>query len=160
MRALESVDELSDLTNGMKPGQSEAFDPAEQSAQIKMFRRMAFGSQEYSTEFFNQTQSSWRSRDNGYRKSPSSANSSAVWSNWDASTTYPGKLRSHYTFNLYSEGATFLHLGMRSDAHYYFGTRSCCSFHVNLMQIIFFYFIFSANMILPVRVPDFVFFII
>lgn len=81
VRALESVDELSDLTNGMKPGQSEAFDPAQQSAQIRMFRRMAFGSQEYSTEFFNQTQSSWRSRDNGYRKSPSSANSSAVWSN-------------------------------------------------------------------------------
>ncbi|KAM4123881.1 hypothetical protein ACB094_01G190000 [Castanea mollissima] len=81
VRALESVDEMSDLTNGMKPGQSEVFDPAQQSAQIRMFRRMAFGSQEYSTEFFNQTQSSWRSRDNGYRKSPSSANSSAVWSN-------------------------------------------------------------------------------
>lgn len=81
VRALESVDEMSDLTNGMKPGQSEVFDPAQQSAQIRMFRRMAFGSQEYSTEFFNQTQSSWMSRDNGYRKSPSSANSSAVWSN-------------------------------------------------------------------------------
>ncbi|GKU97517.1 hypothetical protein SLEP1_g10660 [Rubroshorea leprosula] len=34
-RALDSLDELSDLTNGMKPGQSEVFDSAQQSAQLK-----------------------------------------------------------------------------------------------------------------------------
>lgn len=62
VRALDSLDELSDLSNGMRPGQSEVFDSREQSAQIRMFRRMAFGSQDYSSEFFNQTHSSWRSR--------------------------------------------------------------------------------------------------
>lgn len=63
VRALESMDEFSDLNNGMKPGQSEVFDPSQQSVQIRMFQRMAFGSQEYSTEFFERTHSSWGSRD-------------------------------------------------------------------------------------------------
>nr|AFK34489.1 unknown [Lotus japonicus] len=62
VRALDSLDEFLDLNNGMKPGQSSVFDSAQQSAQIRMFRRMAFGSQDNST-FFNETQSSWRSRD-------------------------------------------------------------------------------------------------
>ncbi|PKI75598.1 hypothetical protein CRG98_003999 [Punica granatum] len=65
VRALDSLDELSDLSNGMRPGQSEIFNSREQSAQIRMFRRMAFGSQDYSSEFFNHTQSSWRSRGSG-----------------------------------------------------------------------------------------------
>ncbi|CAN6708347.1 unnamed protein product [Malus baccata var. baccata] len=62
VRAFDSLDELSDLSNGMKPGQSEIFDSAEHSAQIRMFQRMAFGSQDNSTSFFNQSQSSWKSR--------------------------------------------------------------------------------------------------
>ncbi|KAK4765933.1 hypothetical protein SAY87_007575 [Trapa incisa] len=62
VRSLDSLDELLDLSNGIKPGQSEIFDSREQSAQIRMFRKMAFGSQDYSSQFFNQTQSSWRSR--------------------------------------------------------------------------------------------------
>ncbi|XP_059641417.1 proline-rich receptor-like protein kinase PERK8 [Cornus florida] len=61
VRALESISEFSDLTNGMRPGQSEVFDSRQQSAQIRMFQRMAFGSQDYSSEFFNQSHSSWRS---------------------------------------------------------------------------------------------------
>lgn len=65
VRALDSLDEGSDLTNGMKPGQSGVFDSAQHSAQIRMFQRMAFGSQEYSSDFFNQTQNSWRSRQHG-----------------------------------------------------------------------------------------------
>lgn len=63
VRALDSLDDISDLSNGMKPGQSEVFDSAQQSAQIRMFQRMAFGSQDYSTEYFNQSHSSWRSRE-------------------------------------------------------------------------------------------------
>ncbi|KAK2987467.1 hypothetical protein RJ640_012126 [Escallonia rubra] len=61
VRALDSIFEFSDLTNGMKPGQSQIFDSREQSAQIRMFQRMAFGSQDYSSDFFNHSQSSWRS---------------------------------------------------------------------------------------------------
>ncbi|THG07552.1 proline-rich receptor-like protein kinase PERK8 isoform X2 [Camellia sinensis] len=61
VRALDSIGEFTDLTNGMKPGQSEIFNSREQSAQIRMFQRMAFGSQEYSSEFFDHSQSSWRS---------------------------------------------------------------------------------------------------
>ncbi|CAN0916295.1 Proline-rich receptor-like protein kinase PERK8 [Linum grandiflorum] len=61
-RALDSVNELSDLSNGMKPGQSEIYDSRQQSAQIRMFQRMAFGSQDYnSSEYFNHSQSSWSS---------------------------------------------------------------------------------------------------
>ncbi|BBH00128.1 Protein kinase superfamily protein, partial [Prunus dulcis] len=63
VRAFDFLDELSDLSNGMKPGQSEIFDSAQQSAQIRMFQRMAFGSQDYSTSFLNHTRSSWKSRD-------------------------------------------------------------------------------------------------
>ncbi|CAK9143852.1 unnamed protein product [Ilex paraguariensis] len=61
VRALDSIDEFSDLTNGMRPGQSEIFDSRQQSAQIRLFQRMAFGSQEYNSDFFNQSQSSLRS---------------------------------------------------------------------------------------------------
>ncbi|KAK4263725.1 hypothetical protein QN277_029102 [Acacia crassicarpa] len=53
VRALESIIN-SDLNNGMRPGESEAFNSAQQSAEIRMFRRMAFGSQDYSTDFFSQ----------------------------------------------------------------------------------------------------------
>ncbi|KAJ0043669.1 hypothetical protein Pint_18842 [Pistacia integerrima] len=63
VRALDSLDELSDLSNGMKPGQSEIFNSAQHSAQIRMFQRLAFGSQDYSSDFYNQSQSSWRSRE-------------------------------------------------------------------------------------------------
>ncbi|KAI4352284.1 hypothetical protein L6164_006551 [Bauhinia variegata] len=67
VRALDSLDELTDLNNGMKPGQSSIFDSAQQiqSAQIRMFRRMAFGTQDCSTSFFNDSHSSWGSRDSG-----------------------------------------------------------------------------------------------
>ncbi|KAK9271841.1 hypothetical protein L1049_002206 [Liquidambar formosana] len=65
VRAFDSIGEISDLTNGMIPGQSTVFDSAQQSAQIRMFQRMAFGSQDYSSEFFNQSQSSWRSGEHG-----------------------------------------------------------------------------------------------
>ncbi|CAL0318781.1 unnamed protein product [Lupinus luteus] len=54
VRALDSLDEYPDLNNGVKPGQSSVFDPTQQSAQMRMFRRMAFGSHD-------ETQSSWRS---------------------------------------------------------------------------------------------------
>ncbi|KAI9085732.1 hypothetical protein K1719_032338 [Acacia pycnantha] len=53
VRAFESIIN-SDLNNGMRSGQSEAFNSAQQSAEIRMFRRMAFGSQDYSTDFFSQ----------------------------------------------------------------------------------------------------------
>ncbi|KAK9048821.1 hypothetical protein SSX86_032212 [Deinandra increscens subsp. villosa] len=62
VRALDSIVEFTtDLSNGMKPGQSEIFDSREQSAQIRLFQRMAFGSQDYSSEYFNNSQTSWRS---------------------------------------------------------------------------------------------------
>lgn len=69
MRALDSLDEFSDLTNGMKPGQSEIYNSSEHSAQIRMFQRLAFGNQDYSSSFFDQSQSIWRSRDSGDRSS-------------------------------------------------------------------------------------------
>ncbi|KAL3831115.1 hypothetical protein ACJIZ3_019917 [Penstemon smallii] len=57
VRAFDSI-LTSDLTNGMKVGESEIFNSAQQSAEIRLFRRMAFGSQDYSTDFFSQNSSS------------------------------------------------------------------------------------------------------
>lgn len=53
MRAFDSM-VTADLTNGMRVGESEVFNSAEQSAEIRLFRRMAFGSHNYSTEYFSQ----------------------------------------------------------------------------------------------------------
>lgn len=59
VRALDMLTETStDLSNGMRPGQSEIIDSREQSAQIRMFQRMAFGSQDMSSEYTN-SQASW-----------------------------------------------------------------------------------------------------
>ncbi|VVB14349.1 unnamed protein product [Arabis nemorensis] len=60
VRAFDSLAE-EDLTNGMRLGESEIINSAEQSAEIRLFRRMAFGSQNYSTDFF--TRNSDNSRD-------------------------------------------------------------------------------------------------
>ncbi|OVA09397.1 Protein kinase domain [Macleaya cordata] len=50
VRALDSQsDMMSDLTNGVKLGHSTAYDSAQYSAEIKRFRRMAFGSWESSS---------------------------------------------------------------------------------------------------------------
>ncbi|KAI4357898.1 hypothetical protein L6164_001815 [Bauhinia variegata] len=54
VRAFESL-VASDLTNGIRPGQSEVFDSALQSAEIGWFRRMAFGNQDFSTDYFSNT---------------------------------------------------------------------------------------------------------
>ncbi|KAL3812630.1 hypothetical protein ACJIZ3_013898 [Penstemon smallii] len=48
---VRALDFLEDLNNGMKPGQSGKFDSRKHSAQIRMFQRMAFGSQDNSSEF-------------------------------------------------------------------------------------------------------------
>ncbi|KDP29330.1 hypothetical protein JCGZ_18251 [Jatropha curcas] len=53
VRAFDSL-ATEDLSNGMKVGESEVFNSAQQSAEIRLFRRMAFGSQNYSTDFFTQ----------------------------------------------------------------------------------------------------------
>ncbi|KAJ4960285.1 hypothetical protein NE237_020195 [Protea cynaroides] len=65
VRALDCVGDSADLTNGMRPGNSEVFNSAQQSAEIRMFQRMAFGSQDYNSSFFSEN--SWRSRE--YRRS-------------------------------------------------------------------------------------------
>ncbi|CAL9216295.1 unnamed protein product [Arabidopsis halleri] len=51
VRAFDSLAE-EDLTNGMRLGESEIINSAQQSAEIRLFRRMAFGSQNYSTDSF------------------------------------------------------------------------------------------------------------
>ncbi|CAL0315294.1 unnamed protein product [Lupinus luteus] len=53
VRAFDSL-AASDLTNGMRLGESQALNSAQQSAEIRLFRRMAFGSQNYSSDFFSQ----------------------------------------------------------------------------------------------------------
>ncbi|XP_058183039.1 proline-rich receptor-like protein kinase PERK9 isoform X2 [Rhododendron vialii] len=54
VRAFDSM-ATADLTNGMRVGESEIFNSAQQSAEIRLFQRMAFGSQNYSTDFFSQS---------------------------------------------------------------------------------------------------------
>ncbi|XP_038721934.1 proline-rich receptor-like protein kinase PERK9 [Tripterygium wilfordii] len=53
VRAFDSI-AAEDLTNGMRVGESEIYNSAQQSEEIRWFRRMAFGSQNYSTDFFSQ----------------------------------------------------------------------------------------------------------
>ncbi|XP_060214932.1 proline-rich receptor-like protein kinase PERK9 isoform X1 [Lycium barbarum] len=53
MRAFDNMS-TSDLTNGMKVGESRIYNSAEQSAEIRLFRRMAFGSPDFSSDFFSQ----------------------------------------------------------------------------------------------------------
>ena len=53
VRAFDSM-ATSDLTNGMRVGESQIFNSAQQSEEIRLFRRMAFGGQDYSTDFFSQ----------------------------------------------------------------------------------------------------------
>lgn len=54
VRVLDSLADV-DLTNGVQPGKSEMFNVAN-TAEIRLFQRMAFGSQDFTTDF---SQSSW-----------------------------------------------------------------------------------------------------
>ncbi len=54
VRAFDNL-AAADLTNGMRVGESEIFDSSQQSAEIRLFRRMAFGGQNHSTDFFRQS---------------------------------------------------------------------------------------------------------
>ncbi|KAG0483213.1 hypothetical protein HPP92_011297 [Vanilla planifolia] len=58
VRALDSLADI-DLSNGLQPGQSGLFYTGPPSSEIRMFQRMAFGSQDISTDF---TRSSWTSQ--------------------------------------------------------------------------------------------------
>lgn len=52
VRAL-SMSDSGDLSNGLRVGESQLYDSAQQSAEIRWFRRMAFGSQDASSDFFS-----------------------------------------------------------------------------------------------------------
>ena len=57
VRALDGISDSGDLSNGLRVGESRLYDPAQQSAEIKWFRRVAFGSQDISSDFFNRSHS-------------------------------------------------------------------------------------------------------
>ncbi|GJS77099.1 hypothetical protein Tco_0726980 [Tanacetum coccineum] len=54
LRAFESL-EAEDLSNGVKVRQSQKYNSAQQSTVIRLFRRMALGSQNYSADCFTQS---------------------------------------------------------------------------------------------------------
>ncbi|CAA0814323.1 Proline-rich receptor-like protein kinase PERK8 [Striga hermonthica] len=61
-RALDSMEELDDLSSVIIQSQSGNFDSREHSAQIRRFDRMAFGNEDYySSGSFSRSQCSWRS---------------------------------------------------------------------------------------------------
>jgi len=60
VRVLDSLADV-DLTNGVQPGKSEMFNVAN-TAEIRLFQQMAFGSQDFTTDF---SQSSWNSQSRG-----------------------------------------------------------------------------------------------
>lgn len=66
VRVLDTLADV-DLTNGVQPGKSEMFNVAN-TAEIRMFQRMAFGSQDFTTDF---SQSSWSSQSRGFDASSS-----------------------------------------------------------------------------------------
>ncbi|XP_057482466.1 proline-rich receptor-like protein kinase PERK9 [Actinidia eriantha] len=53
VRAFDSM-AVSDITNGMRVGESEIYNSAQQSAEIRWFERMAFDNQNISSEYFSQ----------------------------------------------------------------------------------------------------------
>lgn len=53
VRAFDSL-ATADLSNGMRFGESQAFDSGQQSAEIRFFRMLAFGNQDYSSDFYSQ----------------------------------------------------------------------------------------------------------
>ncbi|MQL90823.1 hypothetical protein Taro_023429 [Colocasia esculenta] len=59
VRALDGLGVSTDLHNGMAPGQSELFHSAQQSEEIRLFQRMAFGDQDYASDF---SHTSWSQR--------------------------------------------------------------------------------------------------
>ncbi|XP_066305941.1 LOW QUALITY PROTEIN: proline-rich receptor-like protein kinase PERK8 [Miscanthus floridulus] len=60
VRVLDSLADV-DLTNGVQPGKSEMFNVAN-TAEIRLFQQMQFGSQDFTTDF---SQSSWNSQSRG-----------------------------------------------------------------------------------------------
>ncbi|XP_059308702.1 proline-rich receptor-like protein kinase PERK9 [Lycium ferocissimum] len=54
MRAFDGM-AMHDLSNGMKVGESEIHSAALQSGEISWFRKMAFGNQDFSSDFFSQS---------------------------------------------------------------------------------------------------------
>ncbi|XP_020579504.1 proline-rich receptor-like protein kinase PERK8 [Phalaenopsis equestris] len=54
VRALDILADI-DLSNGIQPGRSELFNTGPHSEEIRMFRRMAFGSHNFSTDFTRST---------------------------------------------------------------------------------------------------------
>lgn len=54
VRALDSLADI-DLSNGLQPGQSELFNTGPQSEEIRVFQRMAFGSQNFSSDYSRST---------------------------------------------------------------------------------------------------------
>ena len=54
VRAFDGISDSRDLSNGLRVGESQLYNSAQQSAEIRWFRRMAFGSQDISTDFFSQ----------------------------------------------------------------------------------------------------------
>ncbi|GER51376.1 protein kinase superfamily protein [Striga asiatica] len=61
-RALDSMEELDDLSSVIIQSRSGTFDSREHSAQIRRFDRMAFGNEDYySSGSFSRSQCSWRS---------------------------------------------------------------------------------------------------
>lgn len=69
MRALDIEGDISDLSNGVKFGQSTIYDSGQYSQDISKFRRMAFGdsseydiySSEYNSRDMSASRESWRS---------------------------------------------------------------------------------------------------
>lgn len=86
VRALDCESDLTDLSNGVKYGQSTVYDSGQYSKDISNFRRMAFGSDDgsdlemYSDEFtsrevYNQNHSVWTSPGDSSESTRSSAES-------------------------------------------------------------------------------------
>ncbi|KAI0522362.1 hypothetical protein KFK09_004741 [Dendrobium nobile] len=51
LRALDCEGDMEDLSNGMKFGQSQVFDSGQHSADIQRFRRMALGTDDFTSEY-------------------------------------------------------------------------------------------------------------
>ncbi|XP_058091792.1 proline-rich receptor-like protein kinase PERK13 [Magnolia sinica] len=95
VRALDTEGDMPDLTNGVKLGQSSVFESGQQAMDMQKFRRMAFGSEEFSSEYgpsgeFDRRSAAYsgeyrQSRESPHRPMNSSMGSREHYSNYSSS---------------------------------------------------------------------------
>ncbi|PKA49303.1 Proline-rich receptor-like protein kinase PERK13 [Apostasia shenzhenica] len=113
VRALDCEGDMSDLSNGMKFGQSQAYDSGQYSADIQRFRRTALGTEDcssdygYTAEYDRRTSvhsGEFRNREfQNHSREYQNRNTSNSWQSGESSSEYSGDAETRAMFRRPSE---------------------------------------------------------